>query len=98
MRPTYSQTCVLVLFALAGLLWVSISPLGFKSRKAIREELAASGLTNVSPDDNLSYIAQLGYGILGFGEAIWVGAKLGLLNRRFVCMFFFRSCLSYVIY
>ena len=90
--PAHNLNFVTVFFTLAGGIWLSISPLGFKSRKAIREELAASGL---NPDDNYSYIAELGYGVLGFIESIWVGAKLGLLNRRFVCTFFSIFCPSF---
>lgn len=79
---------VTVFFALAGSIWFAISSLGFKSRKTTRQELAASGLTD---DDNYSYISEVGYGIFGFIESIWVGAKLGLLNRRFVCTFFLQT-------
>ncbi len=85
MRASYLLT--IVFFVFAGFLWLIISTLNFKSRRqALVEEMEASGLGDVSArKGKTSYLSDVGYGILGFGESIWVGAKLVLLNRQFVC-------------
>jgi len=82
-----SYVLTIVFFATAGFLWLIISTLNFKSRRqALEEEMEASGLGDVSAHTGkASYLSEVGYGILGFGESIWVGAKLVLLNRQFVC-------------
>lgn len=51
--------------------------------------MEASGLGDVNTrSGKASYLSEVGYGVLGFGESIWVGAKLVLLNRQFVCKSF----------
>jgi len=80
----------IVFFVTAGFLWLVISTLNFKSRRqALEEEMEASGLGDVNTrSGKASYLSEVGYGVLGFGESIWVGAKLVLLNRQFVCKSF----------
>jgi len=43
------------------------------------------GLGQIDRPMPSGYLGQLGYGALGFFESIWVGAKLVLTNRCFVC-------------
>ena len=48
--------------------------------------MEANGFSYVNFETGkFSYVVDVGYGILGFLESIWIGAKLSLLNRRFFC-------------
>jgi MFS family permease len=95
----YSFFLTPVFFAIGGCIWLLISTLGFKGRRtAIREEMAASGLTDVDRKGNIGYFAEVGYGMLGFVESIWVGATFVLTNRKFICTFDFRVVVFPFIY
>jgi len=79
-----------VFFAVAGGLWLFISTLNFKSRRALQEETNASGFAEVERSPGKwNYLADVKYGILAFLEGIWVGGKLVFKNRRFICKFLF---------
>jgi hypothetical protein len=80
----YSFFLTPVFFAVAGIIWLFISTLNFKSAKAIREELEAAGLAEVEGKHSNNYFVQIGLGAVGFAESIWVGSKLVLTNRRFI--------------
>jgi hypothetical protein len=84
----YSFFMTPVFFALGGGLWLFISTLNFKSRRALQEEMDASGFAEVerSPGKR-NYLADIGYGIRAFLEGIWVGGKLVFRNRRFIWLF-----------
>ena len=63
--------------------------MNFKTHKDIQEELAQQGLGDVDlgKSGSQNYFVQIALGIRGFGESIYVGAKLVFTNRRFICMF-----------
>ncbi|KDR78225.1 hypothetical protein GALMADRAFT_138347 [Galerina marginata CBS 339.88] len=74
-----------VFFAFAGSIWFFISTLNFKDSKALQDELEQAGLTEVDTKRRSNnYFAQVWYGAIAFGESIWIGSKLVLLNRHFV--------------
>jgi MFS family permease len=84
----YSFFLTPVFFSLAGVIWLFISTLNFKSAKAIEEELEASGLGGVEGSrDSKNYFVQIGLGVVGFGESIYIGSKLVLTNRCFIWLF-----------
>jgi len=70
-------------------IWLVVSSLGFKSADEIRREQQVAGLAEIdmSPK-NSNYLTAVIEGAVGFGESIYVGAKLVFTNRRFICMFF----------
>jgi len=80
----YSFFLTPVFFSVAGIVWLFISTLNFKSAKAIREEMEAAGLAEVEGKHSNNYFVQIGLGAVGFAESIWVGSKLVLTNRRFI--------------
>lgn len=79
----------LVFFVFAATSWTFISTLNFKTHKDIQEELAQQGLGDVDlGKGSQNYLVQIGLSIRGFGESIYVGAKLVFTNRHFICMSF----------
>ncbi|KAF5334910.1 hypothetical protein D9611_010003 [Ephemerocybe angulata] len=82
----YSFFLTPVFFAIAGGIWIFISILNFKSSAGVAEELDAQGLSAVDkskkPAKNI--LVSIGRGFVGFGESVWVGAKLIFTNRAFV--------------
>lgn len=72
---------------MAGVIWIFISVLNFKSTAGVDEELEQAGLSNVEksrkPSSNYAVLVLRGF--LNFGESIWVGAKLIFGNRCFIC-------------
>ena len=62
---------------MAGGLWLFISTLNFKSRRALQEEMEMSGFPEVEGrSGKRNYLAEVGNGFLAFLEGIWVGGKL----------------------
>jgi hypothetical protein len=47
--------------------------------------MEAAGLAEVEGKHSNNYFVQIGLGAVGFAESIWVGSKLVLTNRRFIC-------------
>ena len=76
---------LLVFFAFAGAIWLLISTLSFKSAETIQEELEAAGLGEVEGRRSNNYLKQIGLGVIGFAESIYVGFTLVFTNRRFIC-------------
>jgi hypothetical protein len=75
-----------VFFALAGSIWLLISTLNFKSAQVIQGELGAAGSADVEGSRaSNNYFAQIGMGVVGFTESIYVGSKFVLTNRCFIC-------------
>lgn len=69
-----------VFFALAAGIWILISTLNHPSTQ--KNE---AGLSEVDQGKKSNYFIQIAQGARGFAESVWVGAKLVLLNRRFIC-------------
>ncbi|KJA24867.1 hypothetical protein HYPSUDRAFT_85694 [Hypholoma sublateritium FD-334 SS-4] len=85
----YSFFLTPVFFVFAATSWTFISALNFKTHKDIQEELAQQGLGDVDLGKSTSqnYLVQIALGVRGFGESIYVGAKLVFTNRRFIWLF-----------
>lgn len=70
-----------VFFALAGVVWFYVSVLNHSPY----DEQEVYGLDEVDrPKRSKNYLIQVGRGIAGFGESIWVGTMMVLSNRRFI--------------
>ncbi|KAF8994883.1 hypothetical protein BDQ17DRAFT_1366273 [Cyathus striatus] len=84
----YSFFLTPIFFAIAGVVWIFISALNFKSRIQLAEEAAQAGLSEVefSPKKE-GYTKQVLYGAWGFVESVWVGFKLVFGNRCFIWLF-----------
>ncbi|KAG7439275.1 uncharacterized protein BT62DRAFT_770006 [Guyanagaster necrorhizus] len=67
-----------VFFALAGAVWFFVSVLNYSPC----EEYGLDEVDRSKRSKN--YLIQVGRGISGFGESIWVGTMMVLGNRRFV--------------
>ncbi|KAF8154282.1 major facilitator superfamily domain-containing protein [Crassisporium funariophilum] len=83
----YSFFLTPVFFSLAGILWLIISTLNFKSAQVIQQELEQSGLADVEKKSSNNYLVQIGHGAMSFFESVYVGAKLVFTNRRFIWLF-----------
>jgi len=82
----YSFFLTPIFFTFAGAIWMLISTLSFKSAKAIQEELEASGLGEMEKSSS-NYFKQIGLGVVGFAESIYVGFTLVFTNRSFIWLF-----------
>lgn len=82
MYPLLNRLLSVVFFAMAGAIWFYISVLNYSPY----DSQEVYGLDEVDrPKRSKNYLVQVGRGISGFGESIWVGTMMVLGNRRFIC-------------
>lgn len=67
-----------VFFVMGAAIWFTLKP-----SPAAHQEKPTVGLSEV--EKKPSYLAQITAGILGFVQSIWIGARLVLGHRRFIC-------------
>lgn len=74
-----------VFFTIAGCIWMAVSALNHSSKNTEPQAEAALSEVDSSPKKSNNYLAQIGRGVINFGESIYLGAKLVFGNRRFIC-------------
>lgn len=71
-----------IFFTLAAAIWYFISALSYK--KPSKNQAEGDAALSAVERKNRNYFVAVGYGFLGFGKAIWVGAKIIFGSRKFI--------------